>query len=360
MPRFFIDPDIRQARTLPAAFYRDARVWDALQEEVLARSWHYLADASIIQETGAVYPVNLLPGVLDEPLLLSRARDQQAYCLSNVCTHRGNVLVEEPGQMRLLRCGYHGRCFQLDGTFRSMPAFEEVRDFPGPEDHLPRLPLQETMGLLFTSIDPRVEWHEMIRPVLERVDFLPLDQLAFDPYSSADFTVNAHWALYVDNYLEGLHIPFVHPALNAAIDFDAYRYELFPYANLQIGVAREGEPCFDLPENHPDTGQSIYAYYFWVFPNLMFNIYPWGLSFNIVEPQTPEQTRVRFRAYRFPDASSDPADNALEQTELEDERVVENVQRGLQSRLYQSGRFSVKMEPNVHHFHRLLADWVGK
>ena len=41
---------------------------------------------------------------------------------------------------------------------------------------------------------------------------------------------------------------------------------------------------FDLPPGHPDEGQAIAAYYLWLFPNMMFNFYPWGLSVNIVIP----------------------------------------------------------------------------
>jgi choline monooxygenase len=359
MANLHIHDDIRRANTLPAVFYRDPSYWELQREKLWPTTWHYLADAAALASPGYLSPCTLLPGVLDEPLVLSHARDGQRFCLSNVCTHRGKVLVEEPGEQRLIRCGYHGRCFGLDGSCRSMPAFEEVPDFPGAEDHLPRLPLRDWLGLHFASLDPIIDWDEMIAPLEERVSFLPLHTLRFAPEQSPTFTVRAHWALYVDNYLEGLHIPFVHPALNQAIAFEEYAYEFFPYANLQIGIAREEEPCFELPAGHPDHGKRIYAYYCWVFPNLMFNFYPWGLSLNIIEPVSPTETRVRFRSYILADTPFQREDNALDLTELEDEKVVESVQQGIQSRLYHHGRFSPTMEPNVHHFHRLLAQWLN-
>ena len=100
--------------------------------------------------------------------------------------------------------------------------------------------------------------------------------------------------LYVDNYLEGFHIPFVHPELNQALDYSGYSTEVFDGGVLQIGKASQGDVKFDLPENHPDYGQEIAAYYLWLFPNTMFNFYPWGLSVNIVIPISPEKTK------RFP------------------------------------------------------------
>ncbi len=168
--------------------------------------------------------------------------------------------------------------------------------------------------------------------------------------------IDAHWALYCDNYLEGFHIPFVHPALNAALEGDVYSYELFPYCNLQLGIAKEGEPTFDIPEDAPDYGKSILAYYYWVYPNLMFNFYPWGLSLNIVQPLSHNKTKVSFRTYFYNGKKQVAVDKGLDQTELEDEAVVESVQLGIQSRYYKRGRFSPSMEQGVHHFHRLIAD----
>jgi choline monooxygenase len=160
--------------------------------------------------------------------------------------------------------------------------------------------------------------------------------------------VRAHWALYVENYLEGLHIPYVHPELAATIDGAAYTTELFAFASLQEARARDGEPVFD--------GTSVAAMYWFVFPNLMLNFYPWGLSINLVEPLSPVMTRVRFRSYVGNAALLGAgAGGALDRIEQQDEAVVEAVQAGVRARLFKRGRYSPASERGVHHFHRLLA-----
>lgn len=359
MSKLTIPSDIRRATTLPSGFYRKPDIFEQSKEKIFARTWHYVSDAADLQQPGQAYPFTLLEGVLDEPLVLTHSTDGQRYCLSNVCTHRGKVIVEEPGQHRMLRCGYHGRCFRLDGTFKSMPAFEQVEGFPSQADHLHQLPFAEWLGLYFVSIDPAVSLEEMTQPIRERLHWLPFDTLAFGTEGSIDYEVDAHWALYCDNYLEGFHIPFVHPALNEAVDFDQYAYELFPYCNLQLAIADEGEPYFDIPEGTPDHGKKVYAFYYWLFPNLMFNFYPWGLSLNVVEPLGPTRTRIRFRSYFYQGTRHQRKMNRLHETEMEDEAVVESVQKGLQSRFYTQGRFSPSMEQGVHHFHRLIAAYMN-
>jgi choline monooxygenase len=298
----------------------------------------------------------MLEGFLDEPLLFTRDTEDRLHCLSNVCTHRGNLVVEGPGNARQLRCRYHGRRFALDGSFQAMPEFETAACFPSPSDDLPALPFATWGPLLFASLKPAVPFAEWLAPVTARLPWYPLDQLTFDASRSREYLVRAHWALYCDNYLEGFHIPFVHAGLAATLDYGSYRTELFPHGNLQLGVAEEGEEAFDLPASSPDHGERIAAYYFWLFPNLMLNFYPWGLSVNVVRPLAVDRTRVSFLSYVLDETKLEHgAGSILDRVEREDEAVVEAVQRGVRSRLYDRGRYSPTREQGVHHFHRLLA-----
>lgn len=357
MEKFTIDEDIRKAETLPASFYKEKEWFEITISKIWEKSWIFIGDNTSQAIAGTLTPQVLLPEVLDEPIVLSTALDGKVHCLSNVCTHRGKVIVTETcSDQRLLRCGYHGRCFRLDGTFKSMPEFDQTENFPTEKDHLKQLPLATFFPLFFTSINPLAPFATFIQPMLDSVSFLPLHTLRYNPEASRDFEIKANWALYVDNYLEGFHIPFVHPALNQAIEFDKYEYHLFEWGNLQIGIAAGDEPYFNCPKGHPDEGKRIYAYYFWIFPNLMFNFYPWGLSLNVVEPKGHQLTRVKFRSYYFEGTSFDREKNQLDITEFEDEEVVESVQQGVQGRYYERGRYSVNMEANVHHFHRLMAN----
>ena len=294
---------------------------------------------------------------MDDPLLISTDASGTSRCLSNVCTHRANLLVNEKTECREIRCNYHGRRYGLDGKFKSMPGFDGVENFPCDRDDLPELKLEEFAGLLFTSLNPKTDFQKVFGDMIDRMSFLPINDLNLDDSRCEQFEVKANWALYCDNYLEGFHIPFVHPTLNAQLSFGDYEYHLFAHSNLQIGIGRNGENVFDIPDGHPDHGKQISAYYWWVYPNLMFNFYPWGLSFNIVNPIAPDLTKVSFRTYVLDESKLDAgAGTGLDQVEIEDEQVVEQVQQGMRSKLYHRGRYSATMEKCVHHFHRLVSE----
>ncbi|MFN2383231.1 MAG: SRPBCC family protein [Gemmatimonadota bacterium] len=292
-------------------------------------------------------------------MLLTRDFEDQLHCLSNVCTHRGNRVVESEGVEKSLRCRYHGRRFRLDGRFVAMPEFEETADFPTPADDLPRVPVGTWGPLVFAALDPATLFADWIQPLAERLAWLPLDRLVFEPARSRDYLVRANWALYCDNFLEGFHIPFVHAGLNAVLDYGAYRVELFPTASLQLGIATSGEDAFDLPPGSPDHGERVGAYYWWLFPNTMINAYPWGLSVNVVRPLATDVTRVSYLTYVLDPTRLDRGAGAgLDRVEREDEAIVEQVQLGVRSRLYDRGRYSPTREQGVHHFHRLLAGFL--
>lgn len=391
-----IDPRIERASTLPGRAYQDSDYWQRQLTSLWPRVWH-----AHVEPAPGLTPWPLLPGVLDEQLLLVRSEDT-LRCLSNVCTHRGALLIDPeasavaapcagPGAALAelptsIRCPYHGRRFSLDGRCQHMPEFASVENFPAETDHLRGSPLERIGPLLLTCLDPGspavdlkagVEWlRARLGSVYRRFESAHR-QAELKLVSSRRYELAANWALYCDNYLEGFHIPFVHPALNRALDYRDYRTELFPQGSLQIGVAdaKQGAAgCFELEPGDRDyagpqaalRGEAahgeatrepplIAGYYAQLFPNLLLNFYPWGISINLVQPRSAETSYVQYLVYVWdPSRLGQGAGADLPQVELEDAAIVAQVQRGLKSRAYTRGRFSPTREQGVHHFQRWL------
>ena len=350
-----VDGDISAASTLPAWVYSDPELFARVRERVFVPSWQLVADTDRVKVPGQVCPVTMLEGLLDEPLLLARDQEDRLHCLSNVCTHRGNIVVESEGVQNVLRCRYHGRRFTLAGRFHSMPEFEKTQSFPTDADHLPRVPFDQWGPFLFASLRPALPLEALVGAMEARCGWMPIREAVLETTRSREYLVRANWALYCDNYLEGFHIPYVHAALASSLDYGQYATEIHPFSVLQLGVAKEGEDAFDPPASSPDHGRRIAAYYWWLYPNTMVNFYPWGLSVNVVRPLAVDRTKVVFLAYIWDRARYERgAAVALDRVEREDEVIVESVQRGVRARLYERGRYSPSREQGVHHFHRLL------
>ncbi len=354
-----VDPDLRRARTPRGDFYRDERWFRWQRERLFARSWQWAPSLAAVRAHGEVAPFTLLQGLLDEPLVAVRDGDE-VRCLSNACTHRGNLLVTSPCRLNALRCGYHGRRFGLDGGCRAAPGFDDVPREGWTGDDLSRAQVAWWRALPFVSLDPEHTFEAWAGDATARLATLPLERLVADPAGARSFTVRAHWALYVENYLEGLHVPFVHPGLQRALSMPEYRTELFAHGSLQVGPAREGDHDL-LPVDDAHAGERVGAYYLWLFPNTMLNFYPWGLSVNVVVPEAVDRTRVDYARYVWePSKLGLGAGGDLDAVELEDDAVVEAVHRGIGARLYGRGRYSPTWEAGVHAFHRMVARAAGE
>jgi len=352
-----IDEDITKAATLKGDFYTSENCFKDILENIFARNWQFITDDSKLKENRNAFPFQFLGNLSPEPLVLINNKGN-INCFSNVCTHRGNILINEPCTIKKnITCGYHGKQFDTCGKFKFMPKTEGMKNFPSALDDLPEIAVAKWRQFIFSSLAPDIEFKELIKDVEERVGWMPIEDFAYRKDVSKEYYVKANWALYCDNYLEGFHIPFIHADLNAVLDFNSYDVETFKYANLQLGIAADNDICFDLPKGSKDYGKKIAAYYFWLFPNLMLNFYPWGLSVNIITPISVNETKVQFKSYVWDESKLDKGAGAdLDKVELEDEQVVQQVQKGVASRFYKHGRFSPTMEKGVHHFHTLISN----
>lgn len=196
---------------------------------------------------------------------------------------------------------------------------------------------------MFASIDPIAPFEEFVKDAAAKLEDVETANLKLA--STREYGVDAHWALYCENYLEGFHIPFVHKSLNAIVDYGTYSTETVRYSSLQTGFDNDG---------------NIAGRYLFIFPNLMLNFYAWGISVNVVRPVSRSKTVVEFRNYVSDESVMNTGAGAdLHRVELEDEAVVESVQRGIRSRFYSQGRYSPTREQGTHHFHRLIAEFMG-
>ncbi len=235
-----------------------------------------------------------------------------------------------------------------------MPEFEQVEEFPSKDDDLPIFPTTVWKGLVFTGIEPS-GLESCLEEMENRIGWLPIESFQSDPSRHRSYEIEANWALYVDNYLEGFHIPFVHKGLNESLDYDNYRTILFDGGVLQVGIASGDETAFDIPNQSPDFGLRVAAYYYWIFPGLMLNFYPWGLSVNLVVPLSVDRTRIVYQGYVGDESMLGKGAGAdLDKVEEEDQEVVEATHRGVSSDSYERGRYSPTKETGVHHFHRML------
>jgi choline monooxygenase len=340
---------VERSDTAPSTWYVDPR-WHAVDRDaVLATSWQGVGHVSMVENPGAYF----LATVADNPILVIRDKDGNLRAFYNVCRHRGGPLaLEAAGCVKALTCKYHGWTYQLDGTLRGVPQFDRTELFDKKDFGLVPVAVDVWEGFVFVCLEPDAAppLAEVFAGIAERIrpNRLTTKQLV----RRVDYDVEANWKVYVDNFLEGYHIPHVHPELNKALDYLAYRTELGPWYNLQHS------PLKDDNVYTKDAGGE--AFYYWVYPNFMLNILPHRVQVNLVLPNGPDRCKVIFwYYYDEPDAPGRAEQIAADveysdMVQAEDREICHQVHRGLGSRGYHRGRFSPVMESGVYHFQCLL------
>jgi len=342
---------LARARSLPSPWHRDPRVEALERERLFGESWQLVARSDQLERPGDFVTMD----VAGEPLLVLRDDAGELRAFFNVCRHRAACVMTEPqGNARRLRCRYHGWTYDLRGRLRGLPEFEGVEEFPREEQGLVPVRVDRWGPLVFVHLG------ESPPSLADWLAPLPAEMGALEGLSfleRREYTLACNWKVFVDNYLDGgYHVNSVHPALGSVLEYSEYRTEVFDRTSLQSSPLRAGDDAAASAIRKGDR-----ARYAWAFPNVMINLYAGVMDTNVVLPLGPERCRVLIDFY-FADLEGDRARQLAQQSielghriQLEDVGICEDVQRGLGSRSYRTGRFSVRREVAIHHFHRLVA-----
>jgi choline monooxygenase len=343
---YTFEPCLSRASTIPAAWYTDPGMLDLERRAIFHRTWQAVGYADAVAAPGSYFACD----VAGEPVIVTRAKDGRLRAMSNVCRHRGTVLVAQAHGLRggaegPIRCPYHSWTYNLDGRLLGAPEFEGVENWDRKSVCLPQFRVETLGPFVFVNLDPAAPaLADVLGAIPSEIAAIgcPLDRLRYS--RRRDYVIECNWKVYIDNYLEGYHLPAAHPSLFRALDYQQYRVDTFRYYSSQIAPLRSGS-----------GGQALY---YWIFPNFMLNVYPDNLSSNIILPLGPDKTLTIFEWFAYEGEVAQSTIDFSDEIQQEDIAICEAVQRGLRSAHYGQGRYSVKRENGVHHFHGLLAEFL--
>ena len=361
-----LETDVARASTLPSISYLDPGILEQETERIFYRTWQLVAHMSELARVGNFKTA----GILDEPILLTHAQDGKVRGFYNVCRHRAAQVVTTRGNRKSLQCGYDGWVYGLDGKLQAAREMEGTEDFDKADFGL--VPIRvDTLGpFVFANLDPNASpLAEWIGAVPSEIQSAGYEMSNMRRVERRDYDIACNWKVYVDNYLEGYHLPIAHPGLFKELEYDNYRVETFRYYSKQHAPIRELKPG-EVPGRDRRyirmPGAEDNALYYWIFPNTMLNIYQDNISTNVILPMGVDRTLTIFEWF-FAEPGTGAGWESMQQTiafsdeiQQEDIAVCEQVQKGLRSRSYSRGRFSALRENGVHHFQSLVTEFLER
>ncbi|HEX2620841.1 MAG TPA: SRPBCC family protein [Phototrophicaceae bacterium] len=354
------------AETMPARWYTDPAILELEKEKIFWKTWQPIGRLADAIRPGDFFPCE----VLGEPLVVTRGVDGELRAFYNVCRHRGAAIARAKGNRKSLQCMYHGWTYGLDGKLIRAPEFEGVENWNASDVCLPQVKVEAWGPWIFVNLDPdakpmrETSYGKIHQEILNEgfhIDTMTLIE-------RRDYIIDCNWKVYVDNYLEGYHLPIAHPGLFRELDYDQYRvdtYEDYSTQYAPIRPAKAGE-IRDRRYIRDENDAESKALYYWIFPNVMLNVYLDNTSINIIIPLGHDKTLTIFEWY-FEQPGTGSGWESMQQViafsdqiQQEDIEICQIVQKGLQSRSYNTGRFSALRENGVHHFQKLVHEYLTK
>ena len=319
--------------TLPVRYYTDPSYWETERREIFAKEWQCVGFEYQVERPGEC----LTEVVANWPIFVQRGSEGGLRAFHNVCPHRAGPIVADDSRAQAnLVCRYHGWAFDQDGSLRSARDFGA--DLPG-DVCLTRVQVETWRGCVFVNLDPDApSLTEWMAGWDERMSEWQLEGCRF--HSRSVRVMNCNWKTYGDNFLEGYHVPLIHPGL--ARQTDATKYRVWNHGDRRWNVHLTPHPDDAL---QPGTFMC-----FW--PNFSMDIFPGGWCTERWLPRGPHRTDLLFD-YFFADDCAD-ADQIVKESEEvaeEDALFVDLVQRNLEAGVYQRGWLSPRHENG-------LADWA--
>lgn len=367
---------IESARGLGNDHYTCADTFELEKQAVLNATWAGLGFGKDVPNPGDARPIEFL----GQPLLIVRDRSGDVRVFHNVCRHRGMILVEEARNITgAIRCPYHSWCYALDGQLRSTP------HVGGPGQNTHAAIDRDDLGLLevrshvwrdviFVNLDGKAETFDMATAALqERWREFDQPMIAGGETSSFKLEVNCNWKLAVENYCESYHLPWVHPGLNSYSRLEDHYHIEQPGAFSGQGTLVYRQLTDDAGSQFPDFADlgdfwNEGAEYISCFPNVLFGVHRDHAFAIVLEPLGLTQTREHIELYYPAIMADEEAYADLKQSNAalwkqvfeEDIFVVEGMQKGRNSPVFDGGRFSPVMDSPTHLFHAWVASKVAQ
>lgn len=338
---------------LPPTAFTDGALYAAELARIFERSWVHVADLPDLQRAGDYVAATIGP----TPVIVVRGDDGELRAFLNACRHRGATLAEDAGNCgRQLRCPYHAWSYSTTGKLVGVPYQEE---FCGRAAGMDLVAVRVgTVGpLVFACLDaqapPLDEWVGELAPSLARARGAEM-QAAF----GYDYEVAVNWKVYVENGLDGYHVPFVHDFLVDFVDVRGEARNVYePHASYTLAPINPQYLAMATPPPHLPEADQRRVRFGHVFPNLIPVLTPLDFSYLRIDPIAPDRIRLRGRSFDLGGESAATRElrrEAFDRTNKQDIAVVERVQRGLRARGLPGGVHADMLEGRIAHFERMV------
>ena len=376
---------IGNARTLPSYAFTSEEFLRLERDRIFSTRWTAVLFADEIPGPGDVKPFELV-GI---PLFAVRAEADEIKVYHNICPYDGCLVVTTPDYgLDIIETPYHGWQYDLKGKLLKIPYWNGREDSPltalnGRSGDLVGVETVSWNGIVFVNLsESTVSFDTVIEPLNKLLEDYRLEHTALEVGEDTRpvlnrFTWETNWKSVLENTcLNILHEHFVHAVYRTSPElprvdekgnpkfFNIHEGQLlgfgYPYSELDDTYGSLPFPHLGRSEQRaPDTG-----YYLTFYPSLNISVWANAIEFEIALPINPGATHITTANYFEKDSAVSPEYSAARQEYsrmfesfiAEDRHVIEAVQKGRRSPVYEQQYFSEFWDENHYNLTQIILD----
>lgn len=376
---------IDRARTLPRQAFTSPAFLALERDRIFSKRWIAVLFEDEVAHVGDARPFELV----DVPLVAIRAGDGVVRVFHNICPYDGCPVVLQPRRhLKEIEAPYHGWRYDLLGKLQAIPYWTGKEDTPltalkGKPGDLAAVQTESWNGIVFVNLsDSGDSFGSAIAPLERLLSDYRLDDIAVGVRADGTADIeevawHANWKTVCENVcLNVLHENFVHASYRASSKVP----RVDDTGNPTFFTVRDGQlmgfgfSYHELEETYgnltfPQIGRNKddppkTGYYLAFYPSLNVSVWSNAIECEISLPVSPGVTRISAANFFEGGAATDPklADERRKFSEMfehfiaEDRRVVEAVQKGRQSPVYEQQYFSAFWDENHYNLTQLILD----
>ena len=361
-------PDPEHSDTLPRTYYWDPDIFAREKEEIFFKTWQFVGYVSELRSPGDFVTAT----IIDQPVFVIRAKEGALRAYYNVCMHRGHILLEGKGNVRMITCPFHAWTYDLEGNLKAAGNSENVTGFDHGDFCLPEIQVEEFGNMAYVNLDASASSLKSQAGGLEQEfrTFVPhFDDLVFARRDT--FDIKCNWKFVFDQ-MECYHCPVIHPQIMGKEDsylqhsFEITAHEYWSQHLIRANTDVVATMQENLPYRFGADDELKDAYIWWLWPNDLWVAHHGPSNWKMMHLlPTGIETCIQHVDYFFlndpPQAGEvemmDYFSGVLQRQDID---TMEKQQLGVHARGYTQGRLMVdrerswRSEHGTHHFDKLL------
>lgn len=345
-------------QSLPVSWYIDPSHFEKEKTSIFGQEWLFVTSCCRLIKPGDYVTLS----IMGYEVVVIKQQDGSLKGFLNVCRHRGSILLSGSGTCKgnCITCPYHAWTFNIDGTLRKAPKFDDIENFCKHDYSLYPVALKVIHGLIFINLihdggSMKVLDNSKFDRLHNILEEYPIDQ--YEYHSTKTFEIACNWKTWIENYQECYHCRTLHPLLNRNLNLEKYTL-----TNAD-GISHHKCELKSTDSNKVGDVELQAREPVWIFmyPNLALGLYETYYDTLVAIPVGPDKTKLVMNIYSRKDLPKEEILQNIEavsfQTYYEDIGACELVHKGLlarQDRENPVGPLHPERESGVIYFDNLV------